>query len=443
MAAQKSTAIVKLHPKLAKWKGLVEKRSNVPLDDVIVQPSFKVECINTGSTVLNILIGGSRLPDGSFVCPGYPKGRIIEIYGRESSGKSTVALTAMGQAVSSPSAAGLYVDLEHAVVDAYAMKLGVDFRPPELGGNGRAIRVAPHTFEETQALVDGAALSGVDLIVIDSVAGLVSKREAQRDVTDEKQKLGVAEIPRLMSQWMPKLQSIIAKTGTTVIFLNQTRDKIGAMGYTEEALKSTTGGNALKFWASLRWMLKPKQVAKAKIWNPLLKEHEEVPIATDIEVKNIKNKMDARQGHSGLITIRYGVGIDEMRTMMNIATAYDIVKKSKNAKKQEVFTYKSPGSGQVIEEIGIEKFRSALQSNRAMMDEMMSLCTDRIIQGFRAIDDAALAKLAEDAVTTKVEDPHDDDYDDSGDPANQVDPSEMGIEVDGTVSSPSIDASDL
>lgn len=441
MASAKQTAIVKLHPKLSKWKTVMEKR--IDLESVVVQPSFKVDTINTGSTVLNILIGGSRLPDGTFVCPGYPKGRIIEIYGRESSGKSTIALTAMGQATADINGTGIYVDLEHAVVDAYAMKLGVDFRPPELGGNGRAVRVAPHTFEETQALVDGAALQGVDLIVIDSVAGLVSRKEIMRDTTDEKQKVGIAEIPRLMSQWMPKLQAIIAKTGTTVIFLNQTRDKIGAMGFTEEALKSTTGGNALKFWASLRWILKPKQVAKAKIWNPLIKEHEEVPIATDIEVKNIKNKMDARQGHSGLITVRYGVGIDEMRTMMNIATAYDIVKKSKNARKQEVFVYKSPGTGQTIEAVGVEKFRVAMQANQACMAEMTQLCTDRIIQGFRAIDDTQLAKLAEDAVTTQLEDPDSDDYDDTSDPANQVDPSEMGIEVDGVVDAPSIDAADL
>lgn len=423
-------AAAKYHPKLAKWQAFMEKRTN--LADVIVQPSFEVDCINTGSTVLNILIGGSRLPNGKFVCPGYPKGKIIEIYGRESSGKSTLAMTAMGQAIQSgPDGTGLYVDLEHAVVDAYAMKLGCDFRPPSMGGGGRAIRVAPHTFEEAQALVDGAALAGVTMIVIDSVAGFVSRREAQRDVTNEKEKQGVAEIPRLMSAWMPKLQAIIAKTGTVVVFLNQTRDKIGAMGYTEEALKSTTGGNALKFWASLRWMLKPKMAAKAKIWNPLLKEFEEVPIATDIEVKNIKNKIDARQGHSGLITIRYGVGIDEMRTMMNVAVAYDIVKKTKNAKKQEVFTYKSPTSGEVIEAIGIEKFRTALHfpKNKGAFDEMMGACSERIMQGFRAIDDEALAQLAEDAVTTRIEQPGDDDYDDSSDPANNVDPSEMGIDA--------------
>lgn len=431
--------MAKLHPKLAKFRALVQKRAGIS-EDVFISPSLQMDSIPTGSTVLNMLIGGSRLPDGSFVCPGYPKGRIIEIYGRESSGKSTIALTAMGQAIQEPDGTGLYIDLEHAVVDAYAMKLGCDFRSPELGGGGKCLRAAPHSFEETAALVDAACLSGVSMVVIDSVAGLVSRRELQRDVSNEKEKQGMAEIPRLMSQWMPKLQTIIAKTGTVVIFLNQTRDKIGAMGYTEEALKSTTGGNALKFWASIRWILKPRQVAKAKIFNPLLKEMEEVPIATDIEVKNIKNKVDARQGHSGLVTIRYGVGIDELRTMMNVALAYDIVKKTRNAKKQECFAYSSPATGEVIESVGIEKFRVAMQapSSRGAFDEMMQACVERIMQGFRAIDDAQLAQLAEDAVTTRAEDPDEDSYDDSSDPANQVDPTEMGIDTDTTADGPDL-----
>jgi recombination protein RecA len=417
------------HPKLAKWQKVVDKRAN--LDDLIVKPSFRVPYINTGSTVLNMLIGGSRLEDGSFVCPGYPKGKIIEIFGRESSGKSTIAMMAMGQACqqNNNQGCGLYVDLEHAVIDNYAMKLGCDFRPPELGGSGQAIRVAPHTFEETEILVDAAALNGVDLIVIDSVAGFVSKREFSRDISDEKQKLGVAEIPRLMSGWMPKLQDIIARTGTTVIFLNQTRDKIGGgamMAKTEEGKKSTTGGNALKFWASLRWLLVPKQSAKAKIWNPLTKENEEVPVATDVLVKNIKNKIDARQGHTGLVTIRYGVGIDEMRTMMNVAEAYDIVKAKKVKGKPTLYTFKSPEDGTITEAQGIERFRLALQRDQNAWAALNNLCVEKIMAGFRAIDDEQLAILAEDAVIVKTDD--DDEYEDQG-PGRQVDPEEMDVPV--------------
>ncbi len=417
----------KLHPKLSKFiAACTSRHKGLDMEDILAIPSFRMECINTGSTVMNLLIGGSLLKDGSFVCPGWPRSRIVEIFGRESSGKSTIALMAMGQAISA-GGVGLYVDLEHAVVDAYAIKLGVDFRSPETGGPGNAVRVVPHTFQEVEAIVNEAAQAGVDLIVVDSVAGLVSNREASRDITDDKQKQGVAEIPRLMSQWMPKLQDIISKSKTCVIFVNQTRDKIGAMGYTEEAKKSTTGGNALKFWAALRLMLSPKMSAKAKVWNPVLKEYEEVPVATDVQVKNIKNKIDARQGHSGLITIRYGVGIDEIRTMLNVAEAYKIVKTSKNKMKQVVYRYESPGTGEVIEVIGVEKLRSALQKTPGVLDEFMGLCRDRIVQGLRSISDEELAQLAEDAITKSIGDDGDDEYEDSGPPA-VVAPSDMGMD---------------
>lgn len=435
------TATPKYHSKISRLIAGMNNRSSVDMSDIIVAPSFKMEHINTGSTVLNLLIGGSRLPDGTFLCPGWPKGRIIEIFGRESSGKSTIALMAAGQACAINGGTGtvLYVDLEHAVVDAYAMKLGVDFRPPELGGPGNALRVAPHTFEETEAIVNTAALNGIDLIVIDSVAGLISRRDISRDVANAKEKKGVAEIPRLMSDWMPKLQSIIAKTKTCIIFTNQTRDKIGAMGYTEEALKSTTGGNALKFWASIRMILKPKMSAKAKVFNPVLKQYEEIPVATDIEVKNIKNKIDARQGHAGLITVRYGVGIDELRTMMNVAEAYNIVRHSKNAKKQDVYAYKSPSTGREIEVIGIEKFRTAIQRDQTSFDEIMTACRDQIVLGFKAIDDEQLAELAEDAIFKKVGDDEDEDPGEA--PVVVVDEDYEGTEEENA--GPNINAEDL
>lgn len=405
-----SKAIVKMHSKLAKFRQSVEKRTQIR--DVFVEPKFNIDYINTGSSVLNLLIGGSKLESGHFVCPGWPRGAIVEIFGRESSGKSTVALSAMAQAIynnGKRDGCGFYVDLECAVKDNYAAKIGVDFRSPEQGGTGQALRAQPRTFEETESLVTNAAIQGVDIVVVDSVAGLVSGREAARDTSDAKQKQGVAEVPRLMSNWMPKLQNICSRTGTLVIFLNQTRDKIGAMGYTEEALKSTTGGNALKFWASIRVLLQPKIATKAERWNPITKEKEDVQIAIDVLAKMIKNKIDAKQGHTGLFTIRYGVGIDELRTMLNVAEAYSIIQKSKNKRKQDVYSFKS-ASGSSIEEIGIERFRLAMQrtDGGAPMREMNERCLAKIVQGYDIISDDELASLAEDAVRQKNDD--EDDY---------------------------------
>lgn len=410
----------KYHPKIAKFFDSCEKRQSINIDDLLVTPRFNIEYINSGSTVINMLIGGSRLPDGTFVCPGWPKGTINEIYGRESSGKSTIALTAMGQTCAA-GGVGLYVDLECAVRDNYAAKLGCDFRSPDMGGTGQAVRVQPHNFEETESVVTNAALQRFDLIVIDSVAAMVPRREQKRDTTDEKQKQGIAELPRLMSTWLPKLQQIIAHTKTTILFLNQTRDKIGAMGYTEEALKSTTGGNALKFYSSVRILLQPKTSTKAKRWNPILKSNEEVEIANDVQVKMIKNKIDATKGHSGLITMRYGVGIDELRTMLNVAEAYKIISKVKNQKKQDVFKYKAQ-DGVVIEAIGIEKFRLAMTQRSGALEDMFAQCQAKIIEGFRMLDDEQLASLAEDAVTT-VTGNDDDDYE-SGPPPEIVEQTE-------------------
>jgi len=397
MAKSKTSATkVQLHPKLATFQKAIDSRTNIS-QDVFITPTFQLPCINTGSTVLNMLAGGSRLPDGSFVCPGWPKGRIIEIFGRESSGKSTIALTAMAQAISNGGAmdgCGLYVDLECAVIDNYAMKLGVDFRPPEMGGPGSAKRVQPYTFEQTEKLVMTAALNGIDAVVIDSVAGLTSEREAKRDVVSKDEKQGVAEVPRLMSTWMPKLQSVIARTGTLVIFLNQTRDKIGVKGFTEESLKSTTGGNALKFWAAMRLLLAPRRSTKAKRFNPITKENEDVIIAKDINCKMVKNKIDAKQDHSGLITIRYGVGIDELRTMLNVAQAYNVIKK-----KSSWLSFEAPECGREIKGAGIEKFRFNLQKDSEAVQELIKICTEHIVQGYRILDEEALSQLAEDAIT--------------------------------------------
>jgi recombination protein RecA len=177
----KSTAI-KLCPKLQKFSETIEKRTSIK--GVFVTPKFQQEYIPTGSTILNLLIGGNRLPDRSFICPGWPKGTISEVFGRESSGKSTIAMTGMAHAIQMDGC-GLYIDNECAVRDHYAMKIGVDFRPPQAGGSGMAMRAQPHTFEETETLVMAAALTGVDFIVVDSVAGLVPAREAKRDTSQQ------------------------------------------------------------------------------------------------------------------------------------------------------------------------------------------------------------------------------------------------------------------
>jgi len=416
-AADKAT---KLHPKLSAFMTLAKKRMDV--EQSLVKPSLTLESINTGSTVLNLQIGGTRMEDGRFVCPGWPKGRMSEVFGRESSGKTTIALMGMAQALAD-NGSGLYVDIEHTMVDTYAETLGVDF----FGSN--VMRVAPPCAEEVETMVNAAALAGVDFIVIDSVAALRTRKQLKRNSADEDDKVQIAEVPRFMSGWMPDLQSIIAKTGTHVMFLNQIRDKIGSMGRSEETKTSTTGGNALKFYASIRMLLSPKMTTKAKRWNPLTKTNEEVQIATDILVKNVKNKIDKRQGHTGLVTIRYGVGIDEFRTIMNIALAYGVIKQSKNSRKQDVFSFQSE-SGEAIEAIGYEKIRQILLHSPEIFKEVQSRALDLMLLAQKSIADDELAKMAEDAITMKVGLAEDDDDYTSFEAPEEVSAEEMGISTE-------------
>lgn len=414
----------KLHPSLAKFLSLAEKKKLDVASDV-VKPKDNMEYTSTGSTILNLLIGGTRMPNGNMVCPGWPKGRISEVYGREGSGKSTVALMGMAQALAA-GGVGVYVDAENAVVDSYARKIGVDFRPVEMGGPGNVIRVSPPSAEDIETYVIAAALSGVNFIVVDSVAAMVPRNENARNAADEKDKVQVAELPRIMSRFMPKLQNIIAKTGTHVMFLNQVRDKIGAMGYTEEAKMTTTGGNALRFFASLRFYLKAKTVSKAKKFNVMTKEWDEVPISTDVLAKGVKNKVDALQGHSMLFTVRYGIGIDELRSMLNVATAYNIVSQKKNARKQDVFTFSSP-SGNLVEAVSIEKFRSEISSvkNRESLQEMIRLCQDAIVANYKPMDDNEIDSLESDAVSSELYDEEDDNID-HGTDVQEIPPDDLG-----------------
>lgn len=382
--------------------------------------SRNVPVISTGSLLLD---------HRALVIGGLPRGRVTEIYGGESSGKTTLALHCIASTQNSGGTAA-FIDAEHALDIAYAKNLGVNIDD--------LLVSQPDSGEQALDIIETLVRSNaIDIVVIDSVAALVPRAEIEGDMGDSHMGLQA----RLMSQALRKLSGAISKTNTCAVFINQTRQKIGVLYGNPE---TTTGGNALKFYASNRILLTPKMSAKAKIYNPIIKDYEEVPIATDILVKNVKNKIDARQGHTGLITIRYGVGIDEMRTMLNVADAYKIVEAKKNKNKTVSYLFKSPSSGEVVEAVGIEKFRFAMSKKPDTFAEMQSLCIERILQGYRAIDDEQLANLAEDAVYTK--DGAQDDDEDGGPGPSFVDPSEMGIEEDdgsAAADTPSVGAEDV
>ena len=246
-----------------------------------------VDVIPTGSIGLNAALGVG----------GYPKGRIIEIYGPESSGKTTLAIHAIAEAQKAGGIAA-FIDAEHAFDRFYAQKLGVDIDNLYISqpDNGE------QALEIADQLIRSAA---IDIIVIDSVAALTPKKEIEGDMGDS----SVGLHARLMSQALRKVTSTIAKTNTTCIFINQLREKIGVMFGNPE---TTTGGNALKFYASVR--LDIRKVTT-------LKDGDQ-PIGNQVRVKVVKNKVKAE------FEITFGEGISKVGEIVDLGVEHEIIKKS-------------------------------------------------------------------------------------------------------------------
>lgn len=305
------------------------KGSIMKLGDESVQ---EVEVIPTGSIALNVALGVG----------GYPKGRIIEIYGPESSGKTTLAIHAIAQAQKAGGIAA-FIDAEHAFDRFYAAKLGVDIdnlwiSQPDNGE--QALEIAEQLIRS----------SAVDIVVIDSVAALTPKAEIEGDMGDNK----VGLQARLMSQALRKLTGAVSKTNTTCIFINQLREKIGVMFGNPE---TTTGGNALKFYASVR--LDIRRAAQ-------LKDGDEV-IGNQTRVKVVKNKV-APPFRKAEFDIMFGEGISRSGEIVDLGADMGIIKKSGSW-----YSYNETKLGQ-----GRDAAKQCINDNPELAEELEGLIFDKL-----------------------------------------------------------------
>ncbi len=307
-------------------KGTVMKLGDSAVDDTI-------EVIPSGSLGLDIALGVG----------GYPRGRVIEIFGPESSGKTTLTLHAIAEAQKAGGIAA-FIDAEHAFDRSYAAKLGIDLE--------NLIISQPDNGEQALEIADNLIRSGaIDIVVIDSVAALTPKAEIDGDMGDSKMGLHA----RLMSQALRKLTGTINKTKCTVIFINQLREKIGVMFGNPE---TTTGGNALKFYASVRIDIR-------KASTPIKVNDEAV--GSRVKVKVVKNKV-APPFRQAEFDIMYGEGVSKIGEILDLGVDYDVIKKSGSW-----FSYGDTKLGQ-----GRDAVKELLKDNPELTEELSQKITEAI-----------------------------------------------------------------
>lgn len=322
MSNEKDAKLKALKLTLDKLDKTYGKGTVMKMGDSAVQ---EVEVIPTGSLGLDVALGVG----------GYPRGRVIEIYGPESSGKTTLTLHAIAEAQKKGGIAA-FIDAEHAFDRHYAEKLGVDIE--------NLIISQPDNGEQALEITDNLIRSGaIDIIIIDSVAALTPKSEIEGEMGDSKMGLHA----RLMSQALRKLTGSISKTNCTVVFINQLREKIGVMFGNPE---TTTGGNALKFYASVRLDIRR---------STQIKDTASAAVGNKTRVKVVKNKV-APPFKTAEFDIMYGEGISKVGEIIDLGVTFEIIKKSGSW-----FSYDDTKLGQ-----GRDAVKSLLLDNPELMEEL-------------------------------------------------------------------------
>ena len=310
-------------------KGAVMKMGDEAIEEV--------EAISSGSIGLDLALGVG----------GYPRGRVIEIYGPESSGKTTLPLHAIAECQKAGGIAA-FIDAEHAFDRFYAKKLGVDL--------SELIISQPDHGEQALEIADNLIRSGaIDIVAVDSVAALTPKSEIEGEMGDSKMGLHA----RLMSQALRKLTASISKTNCTVFFINQLREKIGVMFGNPE---TTTGGNALKFYASVRLDIRRSSQ---------IKSGDAEVMGNKTRVKVVKNKV-APPFRTTEFDIMYGEGISKIGEIIDLGVNYEIIKKSGSW-----FSYEDAKLGQ-----GRDAVKVLLQDNIDLMEELEA----KIMETVKAIE---------------------------------------------------------
>lgn len=311
--------------------------------------------IPMGSIVIDYLIGGKPNKYGVPPCPGMPRNRIMQLYGHEGSGKTTLALTCAASAIASGGTV-CFIDFEHAIIPYYAEALGVP-----IGDKSKFVLAQPESLDQGMQIAFAMAKAGVDLIVFDSVGAGVPQKILDQDLTDVANLGQIGLLASMWSKFLPKIRQVIGRTGTSLIGISQIRAGISTMGHGNTP-DSVQGGKAWRFYSDLRLKLRRFSTEKTKVMNQLTNKKEDKVTGAKIVAKLDKCKVSPQQGNEETLYIRQGEGFDDYRTIIEIGIAHNLVKKA-----GAWIEWHSPDGTHGYKRQGVDSFRRALiQADGAM-----------------------------------------------------------------------------
>jgi len=318
-------------------------------DDYVVnldpkQAKKSMEVISTGSIVINHLIGGKLNEHGVAPCPGVPRGKILNLYGPEGSGKTTIALQTAAECIKAGGQV-CYIDWEHEIVPEYAMALGVP-----IGDEDKFMLMQPDTLDDGIAILWTMATHKIDLVVLDSVGAGVPQAYFEKSIKETAAQGRVGMNAAVWSAFLPKLKARITKTGTAIIGISQMRDSINTMGYGDNF--TVQGGKAWKYYSALRMRLKKVGTEKASEYSALSNKTDNRVVGAKIRAKLDKCKVSPQQGNEEDLYIRWGLGVDDLRSLIEIGLAHNLIRK------KGAWYYWTDPEGEEHGGQGMERFRA-------------------------------------------------------------------------------------
>jgi recombination protein RecA len=333
--------------------------------------------VSTGSSTLDILIGGTLAADGKPLCPGFPRRRITEVYGPESSGKTTLLLSSIAR-LQRAGGCALFVDFEHHISKKYAMDIGVQW------DTGTFDVIQPRTLEEGLKAIYLSLMTGVDLVGVDSVAAMIPSAEMKKKFDDP---VKIGAVAAAFSTVLPKFgvwfdefprvneKKLEGHPGTAVVLLNQTRALISTSGGGHGDQENTSGGKAMKFYSTMRIRMSRIKSLTLKRKDPMSGREVNVPYGNLTHVKIVKSKLDAKQGATAQVFIRYGFGIDDYFSIIEAGVQNKLLKLD--------------GSWYILNgerHQGKDKLRKFLIANPKAFEDLKAKIMSLVIAGSKPID---------------------------------------------------------